>query len=277
MKTVLVTGATDGIGKETAQALASQGMRVVITGRNRQKGEAVLQDIKRATNNQNLHLLVADLSNMQEVTALAEAFKAQFDRLDILLNNAGAMFDVRQTTADGLESTFALNHMAYFLLTDLLLPTLKASAPSRIINVASSAHLQGKINWDDIQLTRYSGMAAYYQSKLANVLFTNALARRLEGTGVTANSLHPGVVASKFGENSKLWFVRAIVGLIKRFAITPLQGAQTSIYLATSPQVEGVSGKYFDKKQVAKQNPAATDIAAQEKLWQISEQLLHQP
>lgn len=274
-KTVLITGATDGIGKESALALAKQGATVVITGRNKAKGEGVLAELKRASGNPDIHLLIADLSVMAEVRSLAAEYRSKFGRLDVLVNNAGGFFDVRQVTSEGLEQTFALNHLAYFLLTSLLLDQLRASAPSRVVNVSSAASLGAKMNWDDLQFSRrYGNFTAYSQSKLANVLFSNALARRLEGSGVTSNALHPGMVATQFGANSQGALIRWVMSLVKRFAISPAQGAETSIYLASSPEVEGVSGKYFDKRKPVNPSPIALDHAAQERLWQVSEQML---
>jgi NAD(P)-dependent dehydrogenase (short-subunit alcohol dehydrogenase family) len=275
-KVMLVTGATDGIGKETALALAKQGATVVITGRNKTKGETVIAELRQASNNPNIHLLVADLSVMSEVQKLAADFKSQYKRLDVLVNNAGGFFDTRQVTKEGLEQTFALNHLAYFLLTNLLLETLKASAPSRVVVVSSSASLGAKMNWDDLQFNqRYGNFTAYSQSKLANVLFSNALARRLHGTGVTVNSLHPGVVASKFGDNSKNPLMRLVMSGIKRFgAVSPAKGAETSVYLASNPEVEGLSGQYFDSKKAVAPNPIALDVGVQDKLWEVSAKLV---
>lgn len=270
-KTVLITGATNGIGKATATELAGLGATVVITGRDRARGQAVLEEIRSKTGNSKLDLLVADLSSQAEVRRLAAEFKAKYPRLNVLVNNAGGFFDARQTTVDGLEYTFAFNHLAYFLLTNLLLDTLKASAPSRIVNVSSAAQSSGKLNFDDLQAEkRYSGMAAYNNSKLANVLFTYELARRLQGSGVTVNALHPGVVNTGFGDNSQNALIRGLLWLFKRFTLSPERGAQTSVYLASSPEVEGVTGKYFDNKQAKPSNPLSYDEAAQKRLWDIS-------
>jgi retinol dehydrogenase 14 len=273
-KTVLVTGATNGIGEVAALELARMGASVCIVARNRAKGEAVLEEIEKATGNANLELFVADLSSMNDVRRVAEEFKAKHPRLDVLINNAGGWFDKPQTTADGLEYTFAFNHLAYFLLTNLLLDALKQSAPSRIVNVSSEAQSNGKINFDDLQSERkYSSFSAYSQSKLANVMFTYALARRLEGSGVSVNALHPGFVNTGFGDNSS-GFVRLVFPLIKRFAITPEQGADTMIYLASSPDVEGVTGRYFDKRKPKASSAISNDRDAQEKLWDASAKLV---
>ena len=275
-KTILITGATDGIGKQTALALANQGATVVITGRNQSKGEAVVAELRQSSGNSKVHLLVADLSIMGEVRKLAAEFKSQYKRLDVLVNNAGGFFDTRQVTKEGLEYTFALNHLAYFLLTHLLLDVLKTSAPSRVVNVSSAASASAKMNWDDLQFSqRYSNFAAYSQSKLANVLFSNALARRLEGSGITVNSLHPGLVATRFGDNSKNPLMRLAMSVVKRFgAISPERGAETSIYLASSPDIAQVSGNYFDKKKSVAPNPIALDSTAQERLWEVSSKLV---
>lgn len=277
-KIVLVTGATSGIGKQTALELANQGATVVLVARNRSKGQATLEEIRGQTGNQNLDLLIADLSSQASIRALAQEFRRKYSKLHVLVNNAGGVFATRKTTVDGLEYTFAFNHLAYFLLTNLLLDVLEASAPARIVNVSSGAQGMGKINFDDLQGTqRFSSQAAYNQSKLANVLFTYALARRLEGTGVSANALHPGVVRTNFGrvDTPLLW--RIFFPLIDPFMLTPEKGAATAVYLAASPEVEGVSGKYFAFKKAIRSNPVSYDQAVQERLWKISEELTRLP
>jgi NAD(P)-dependent dehydrogenase (short-subunit alcohol dehydrogenase family) len=272
-KTMLVTGATAGIGVSTAIGLAERGATVVIAGRYRPKCEATVAQIKQQTGNPNVEYLLADLSALADVRRLAEEYRSHYNRLDVLVNNAGAIFLSRHVTAEGLEMTFALNHLSYFLLTTLLLDMLKASAPARIVNVASDAHRYGPVNFDDIQSARrYGGMMAYGQSKLANILFTYELAGRLAGSGVTANVLHPGVVATHFMGNN------GVIGLLYRalsrpFLLSPTQGAQTSIYLAASPEVEGVTGKYFVKRKEARSASASYDGAAARRLWEVSEQL----
>lgn len=272
-KVVLITGATNGIGRVAALELAKMGARVVIVGRSREKTEAVRQEILAAGGNADS--LLADLSALDEVRRLAAEFRARYDRLDVLVNNAGAIFARRQATADGYEMTFALNHLNYFLLTHLLLDVLKASAPARIVNVSSDAHRSAQMNFDDLQHENSYGMSgfqAYGRSKLANVLFTYELARRLAGTSVTANALHPGFVATGFGRNMP-GLMNRVMGIMHRFAITPEQGAQTLIYLASSPEVEGVTGKYFDKNRPVRSSPASYDETAQKRLWDISERL----
>jgi retinol dehydrogenase 14 len=274
-KTVLVTGATSGIGQATALELARQGANVCIVARNKSKGETVLEEIKRTTGNTKLELFVADLSSMKEVRRLAQEFKAQHARLDVLVNNAGGVYDTRQTTADGLEYTFAFNHLASFLLTSLLLDTLKASAPSRIVNVSSGAQANGKIDFDDLMgEKRYSSFDAYSASKLANVMFTYALARRLSGTGVTVNTLHPGLVGTNFGSNAKSLLWRGVASLAKTFSMPPERGAETTIFLASSSDVAGVSGKYFDKKKAVASGAVSHDEVAQERLWAESAKLV---
>lgn len=273
-KTVLVTGATSGIGKQTALELAAMGATVVLVARDRAKGWATLEEIRAQTGNPSLDLLIADLSSQAEVRQLADAFRARYDRLHVLVNNAGGVFSSRKSTVDGLEYTFAFNHLAYFLLTNLLLDMLKTSAPARVVSVSSGAQGMGQINFDDLQAEkRFNSQAAYNQSKLANVLFTYALARRLEGTGVTANVLHPGVVRTNFGrvDTPLLW--RIMFPLIDPFMLPPEKGAETAVYLASSPEVDGVTGKYFAFKKAIRSNPVSYDEAVQERLWQVSEQL----
>ena len=270
-KICLVTGATLGIGKDTALGLARKGAHVVIVGRDEAKSRDTAAWIARETGNRQVDYLVADLSSQAEVRRLAAAFDEIYPRLDVLVNNAGAIFTTRELTREGFERTWALNHLAPFLLTRLLLPKLERSAPARIVTVASDAHRPGAIAFDNLQGEKsFSGMRAYAQSKLANILFTFALARRLAGTGVTANCLHPGVVATGFGHNTN-GLVKTLVSLARPFLISPAKGAATSIYLASSPEVAGVSGKYFAKCRAAAPANQANDVAVQEKLWTLSE------
>jgi retinol dehydrogenase-12 len=272
-KTCMVTGATSGIGAVTAQALAQQGATVIVVGRSPDKCTATVNQIKDQTGNPAVEFMVADLSAQKEIRQLAHQFKSRHQRLDVLVNNAGAIFLRRQETVDGLEMTFALNHLSYFLLTNLLLDTIKASAPARIVNVSSRAHRGAQIHFDDLQgRSSYSGQRAYGQSKLANVLFTYELARRLEGAGITVNALHPGVVASNFAMNNGS-IVSLFMRLFHWIAISPEKGAQTSIYLATSPDVEGVTGKYFVDKKAVPSSPASYDQADAKRLWQVSAEL----
>jgi NAD(P)-dependent dehydrogenase (short-subunit alcohol dehydrogenase family) len=272
-KVCMVTGATSGIGKVSAREIARHGMTLVLVGRNPEKCEAVANEIKQQTGNQSVEWLQADLSSQQEIRHLAEAFQQRFSRLDVLLNNAGSIFFQREESADGIEMTIALNHLNYFLLTNLLLDTIKASAPARIINVSSDAHKTGHIDFADIEGAQSAtGWKAYNQSKLANLLFTYELARRLEGTGVTVNALHPGFVASNFGMNNG-WMAHLFRPIVKVFGITPEEGAQTSIYLATSPEVEGVSGRYFVRQQPTRSSDASYDEDTARRLWEVSEKM----
>jgi NAD(P)-dependent dehydrogenase (short-subunit alcohol dehydrogenase family) len=276
-KIVMVTGATGGIGKETAKALHKMGARVVIVGRNPQKIAAVVEELKgQHPSEAEVKGMLADLSSLADIRKLAEDFKQKYDRLDVLVNNAGAYFTRRIESVDGFEMTFALNHLGYFYLTDLLLDLLKASAPARIINVSSGAHPMGKVNFDNLNSKGFfMGWTAYANSKLMNILFTRELAQRLEGTRVTANVLHPGFVATNFGHNGKglwSWFVK----LSQKGAITPEQGAQTSIYLASSPEVAGVSGAYFHNSKIVQPSTAAQDDEVARRLWEVSKKLVEE-
>ena len=264
-KTVLVTGATNGIGRVAARELVGQGARVYIIGRNAEKTAATAAEIG-ATG-----MIIADLSEQAEVRRAAQEFRDREGQLDVLLNNAGGVFQQRQETREGIEMTWALNHLAYFLLTQELLPLLHAASAARIVNVSSSANSTGKMRWDDLEFRHgYSSFAAYSQSKLANILFTRELSRRLAGSDVTANALHPGFVASGFGQNNSKMMSR-VLGLMQVFAKTEEQGAQTSVYLASSPLVQGVTGRYFDNEHEAKPSPRALDDAAAARLWEVSE------
>ncbi|MBI3650878.1 MAG: SDR family oxidoreductase [Acidobacteria bacterium] len=266
----LITGANTGIGKVAARRLAEMGANVVMVCRNRHKGEAALQEIKTTSGNQHIELMIADLSSQAEIHKLADQFKAKYHRLDVLLNNAGVYIPKRTLTVDGLETTFAVNHLAYFLLTNLLLEVLQQSAPSRIVNVSSAAHQYGKVEFDNLQGERlYKGIPAYSNSKLENILFTRELARRLAGTPVTANALHPGAVATGIFRNT----LKPIEWLIKLFTMSPEKGALTSVYLATSQEVAGITGKYFEKQQEKAPSHAAQDDETARRLWQVSEQL----
>lgn len=273
-KTILVTGGTSGIGYIAARALAGMGATVAIVGHDAERAQASAARIQRETGVNGAQALVADLSSQREVRGLAEEIQRRFPRIDVLLNNAGAVFMARQATVDGYERTFALNHLAPFLLTNLLLDRLKADAPARIVTVSSMAHNGQRIHLDDVNQTRrgYSAWRAYGESKLANAMFTYALARRLEGTGVTANTLHPGFVATGFARNNgPLW--NFFMSLARPFAISAERGAQTSIYLASSPEVATISGRYFVNCKPAKSSAASMDVAAQEGLWALSERM----
>jgi len=272
-KTCVVTGASSGIGLETAVALAQAGARVAIVCRTAEKGEHAVKEIKRRSQSPDVLFFVADLSSQRAVRALAAQLAAGFPRLDVLVNNAGLMLAERVLTEDGVETTFAVNHLAYFLLARLLEPTLVAGAPARIVNVASRAHESGTLRFDDLMGTRaYDGWKAYAQSKLANVVFTYELARRLAGTGVTANCLHPGVVGTNIGNAGPSW-IRFGIKLARPFLLGSAKGAATSIYLASSPEVEGASGKYFVDLRERRSSDESYDRAVAARLWEVSEEL----
>ena len=273
-KIALVTGATGGIGKVTAEGLARQGYRVLLTSRDPSKGQKVVEELKAQSGNDALELFLGDLSSMSDVRRVALEVRAKHPKLEVLVNNAGGLFNERRTTVDGFEMTFAFNHLTYFLLTKLLLPSLEAAEHARVVSVSSSGNRFGTVRWNDLQYTSgYSGWPAYFQSKLMNVLFANELARRLKGSGVTSNSVHPGLVDSGFNSNTT-GFNRLLHSILKLFSLTPQQGAQTSLYLATSPQVAGITGQYFANKKVARANRVAYDEEAQARLWRLSEKLL---
>jgi NAD(P)-dependent dehydrogenase (short-subunit alcohol dehydrogenase family) len=272
-KVCLVTGATSGIGLVTARELARRGARVIIVGRSPERATRALGEIKAETGAKSVESLVADLSSLADLRRLAAQVCERCPELHVLVNNAGGIFLKRVESVDGFEMTFALNHLSYFLLTNLLLPRLKKSAPARIVSVASDAHKGVSIDFDTIEKGEpFRGWRAYQQSKLANILFTYELARGLEGSGVTANTLHPGFVRTGIFRQEGLvgWLIRRAADLI---ALTPEQGARTSIYLASSPVVDGVSGRYFVKEQPAASSPQSRDEAAAKRLWQLSEQL----
>jgi NAD(P)-dependent dehydrogenase (short-subunit alcohol dehydrogenase family) len=277
-KIILITGATNGIGKISALELARMGAEIVLVSRNQSKLDKIAQEIKSATGNQRINTIQADLSSLKDIRKVAEIFLSQYERLDVLLNNAGAMFMSRKESVDGYEMTFALNHLNYFLLTDLLLDTLKKTAQeqgeARVVNVSSGAHSGAKIDFDDIQHKKsFTGFSVYGESKLMNVLFTYELTRRLEGTNVTANALHPGFVDTGFGQNNG-WIISFMLNIIQKLvAKSPENGAETNIYLASSPEVKGITGKYWVDKQQKNSSAASHDEAAQKRLWEISEEL----
>ena len=272
-KVCMVTGATSGIGLVTAQALARDGAKVIVVGRNPERGAATVGRIQQETGNSAVELMVADLSVQAQVRQLASEVQRRFAHIDVLINNAGALFGQRQLTAEGIEMTFALNHLAYFLLTNLVLDRLSASASGRVVNVSSEAHRGARLDFSDLQGEhRYRGWRAYAQSKLANILFTYELARRLEGTGVVTNALHPGFVATNFGWNNRS-VTAALWRILQLAAISPEQGAQTIIYLASSAEVEDVTGKYFVKNKAVRSSEASCDRTVAERLWQVSAEL----
>jgi NAD(P)-dependent dehydrogenase (short-subunit alcohol dehydrogenase family) len=278
-KICMVTGANSGIGKATALGLAQMGATVVMVCRDRTKGEAVQNEIKTKSGNSAVDLLLADLSSQQSIRQLAENFQQHYSQLHVLINNAGVFMMTRRETVDGLEMTFAVNYLAPVLLTNLLLDMLKNSAPTRIVNVSSETHESGYIKLDDLQAKKgYRSWNAYGQSKLALVMFTYELARRLQGTGVTANCLHPGFVATNIGQSGTAPVVRTAVKFIfSRFGISPKEGAKTSIYLASSPDVKGVTGKYFAKSIPIRSAPISYDESLQRQLWEQSAKLVSLP
>ncbi len=273
-KTCLITGATNGIGRAAASRLAELGHRIVLVGRNEERGTETVAELRKRSENDDVSFMRADLSSVAETRDLAHRFLSRHDRLDVLLNNAGAIFKQREVTPEGFERTFALDHLAYFVLTVELLDLLRESAPSRIVNVSSGAHKGGKIRFDDIHLKRsYSAFGAYCQAKLANILFTNELARRLDGSGVTVNSMHPGFIWSGFGRNNGR-SAAVLLGLLRPFARSPEAGADTLVHLAISPEVEEVSGRYFFKRHPARISEAAASEGAARRLWELSEEMV---
>ena len=271
-KVALVTGGTSGIGKATAMALAAMGADVVVVGRDRERGERAAAEIRAQTGSR-VDLALADLASQAGVRELAEGFKGRYDRLDVLINNAGLVQSTRTESPDGLETTLAINHLAPFLLTNLLLDTLKESAPSRVVTVSSEAERWGNIDFDDLQSKKkYRGFPVYGMTKLANIMFTYELAERLEGTGVTATCMHPGAVNTRFGTNNR-GPMTLLYRAFKPFMRTPEQGADTVIWLASSPEVEGVSGRYYADRKVIEPKKIANDPAARRRLWEESERL----
>ncbi len=278
-KVVVITGATSGIGQVAAEKLAAMGARIVQVARDRERGQAAMNRLNQISPGIAHTIFYADLSRLREMKRVAAEIAQAEPRIDVLINNAGAMFGTRQLTEDGLERTFALNHMSYFVMTQILRDRLAASAPARVVNTASDAHTSGTVDFDDLQsekgfrfnLTdwvRYGGPAfkVYARSKLMNILYTRELARRLAGTGVTANSLHPGFVATRFGDQTG-GLIGFGVGIAKRFALTPEQGAETLVYLASSPDVASVTGEYFHKCHPATPSREAQDDDKAQRLW----------
>ncbi len=272
-KIVVVTGGTSGIGQVAAAELARQGARIILIARDRDRAAQALADAGRAGPGLAHRAVYANLASIAETRRVAAQLASVEPRIDVLINNAGALFNRRQLSPDGLEMTFAVNHMAYFVLTEGLRPVLAASAPARIVNTASGAHRGASLDFDDLQSERgYSGFQVYGRSKLCNILFTRELARRLEGTGVTANSLHPGFVATRFGDGSG-GLMQAVMPLAKLGAISPKKGAETIVYLASSPEVASTSGLYFYQCKPDTPSAAAQDDAAASRLWAESDRL----
>lgn len=271
-KTCIVTGSNTGIGKETARGLAALGATVVLACRDEVKAQEACDDIARTTGSDRLVVMRLDLAELAAIRSFARAFEQRFDRLDVLVDNAGVWPHRHQRTKDGLELTFGVNHIGTMFVTTELLSVLKASAPARVVVVSSRAHYSGQIDWDDpmFEQHRYDATAAYYQSKLANVLFSNALASRLAGTGVTVNALHPGVIVTDLSRDLPSW----VVALARPFLMKPPQGAQCSLFVATSSEVTNVTGAYFERSRAVEPLPIARDQAAQERLWELSERLI---
>jgi NAD(P)-dependent dehydrogenase (short-subunit alcohol dehydrogenase family) len=282
-KTVVVTGATEGIGLVTAKEIAATGARTVLIGRNPEKTQARLLEVREYAKSKGqsgdaVEFALADFSKQKSIRALGKELRERLSSIDVLVNNAGAVYETRVETEDGLELTFALNHIGYFLLTQELLPLVEKAgtkdAPARIVSVSSDAHRGGSMHFNDLQLKQgFSGMKAYTQSKLANILFTKELARRVGEKNVTANCLHPGVIASGFGKNSDGW-IGALSRTFSFFLSTPEKGARTQIYLATSPDVAHVTGEYFSKCKVARPTAEARNEAAAKRLWTLSEEIV---
>ena len=273
-KTCLITGANAGIGKAAAIGLARQGARVVLLCRDEARGRAAMAEIERQSGSGSLDLLIADLASQAQIRQAADEYLQRFDRLDVLINNAAVLaWRERRLNEDGLEMTFAVNHLAPFLLTGLLLGRLEECAPSRIVTVASGAHRKTELDFDDLQNERaYSPFDAYSRSKLANVYFTYELARRLEGTGVTANCLHPGVVSTALFREMRPW-QRVALWLGRPFLLKPESGADTAVYLASAPEIEGVTGQYFEKRKQVPSSPVSYDSDIARRLWEVSEAL----
>ncbi|MGP0060833.1 MAG: SDR family oxidoreductase [Beijerinckiaceae bacterium] len=267
-KTIVITGGTSGIGEVAALKLAAMGARIVLVARSKGRGEATLARLDKSAPGLSHKVHYADLSRLAEMKRVAAEIAASEERIDVLINNAGALFNARRVTQDGLEYTFATNHMAYFVVTALLRERLMGSVPARIVNTASNAHQAAKLDLDDLQSAKnFMGFAAYGRSKLCNILFTRELARRLQGTGVTANCLHPGFVASRFGDDSG-GLLAPVVRVAKLFAISPEKGAETIVYLASSPAVAQTSGEYFAKSRPALPTKTARDDKLAQQLWE---------
>lgn len=275
-KTILITGGNTGIGLETAAALAGMGADVILTSRDPARGAAAAQTVRERHPGASVTAMELDLARLSDVRAFAQAFLDGHERLDVLINNAGLMQTKRSVTEDGNETTFQVNHLGPFLLTNLLLDRLKSSAPSRIVNVASTAHRGARIPFDDLTSERgYIGMRVYGWSKLCNILFTRELARRLEGTGVTATCLHPGTVRTGFGmDGDATGLLKLGLALGRPFFLSPAGGAKTTVHLASSPAVEGQSGGYYSRSRRSRPSRAAQDDEAARRLWEVSEQLV---
>lgn len=274
-KTALVTGASSGIGLEASVKLAARGARVLMVARDPARGEAARAEVVRRSGSAQVELLLCDFASQKATRALADQVRERVERIDILINNAGSVSPKRQLTEDGIEQTFAVNHLGYFLLTNLLLDLVVAGAPARVVNVSSIGHRQGTLDFDDIGFERgYGIMKAYSRSKLANVLFTTELARRLDGKGVTVNALHPGAVATHIWSHAPA-IARPVLAVAKLFMISPEEGGDRIIYLATSPEVDGKSGGYYEKNRLVSPSRRAQDASLATRLWDVSSELVH--
>jgi retinol dehydrogenase-14 len=273
-KIILVTGSTDGIGKETATALASLGAEIIVHGRNPEKTQKTVREMKATSNNEQISYLIADFTDLNQIREMATELQEKYTRLDVLINNAGVYNSRRIDTDTGVERTFLINHLAPFTLTNLLLPILKSSAPSRIINVSSQVHSMGRLDFEDLGFKKgYFGMMAYSRSKLANLLFTYELDRRLKGSGVTVNTLHPGHVATNIWGDAAPLIGSAVIRLMKWISLSPEEGADNSIYLASSPDLDNISGQYFMKREPVRSSSMSYDRETAARLWQVSEEL----
>ncbi|MCA9765265.1 MAG: SDR family oxidoreductase [Carnobacterium sp.] len=275
-KVVIVTGANSGTGKWTAIELAKMNAQVVMVCRDRSRGEEALKEIKKISKNPTVKLMICDLANLDSVRDFCDLFKRKYDKLDVLVNNAGVLLPGRHETKNGYELQFGVNHLGHFLLTNLLLDLLIKSTPARIVVVASGAHKIGKMHFEDINLEhKWNVVKAYSQSKLANILFTYELARRLENTGVTVNALHPGTVKSNFAVNRDTGFGKVIMQSLQPFFQTAQKAASTSVYLSTSKEVEGLTGKYYYKNSAIESSKRSKDKEVASKLWAISESMVN--
>jgi NAD(P)-dependent dehydrogenase (short-subunit alcohol dehydrogenase family) len=277
-QTVLVTGATSGLGLEASVKLAGMGAELVLVARDRARGEAAVADVRKRSGSPTVSVRYCDFASLAQVRALAAEVKASHSTLGVLVNNAGSCSATRVLTEDGFERTFAVNHLGSFLLTNLLLDVLKRSAPARVVTVASAAHRQGTLPFDDLQFEHggYTTMRAYARSKLANVLFTTALARRLAGTGVTANCVHPGVVATNIWSYTP-WYTQPLIAIGKVFMTSAEQGAETVVHLAASPEVQGLTGGYYERNRIVLPSGLAQDEELAERLWASSAALVGLP
>jgi NAD(P)-dependent dehydrogenase (short-subunit alcohol dehydrogenase family) len=273
-RTSVITGASSGIGLEAAVGIAQTGAQIFLIVRDRGRGENAAAEIRRRAGNADVELLIADLASQKDIRRVAKEFLDRGEPLHLLVNNAGVFQLRHEKTVDGIETTFAVNHLAYFLLTELLLPRLRENAPARIVNVASDAHHWGTIDFDDLGGEKsFRSMKIYGRSKLANVLFTRELAERLEGTGVTVNCMHPGAVGTNLGKQNGA-FARVVTTIIRPFMRTPAKGADTIVWLATAPELEGVTGKYFFDRREKRGSRESQDPNVRKRLWTVSEQLI---